>query len=219
VTLTRRKLLAGISAIAICSFAARWLEIPAPIGSAQAQTVSAAELMMPGPVPDRVLGAPDAPVTIVEYASFTCPHCATFATTTYPELKKRYIDTGKVRFIFRDFPLDQLAAAGSMLTQCTTGEKYFDLVEVLFQQQSRWVVNQPLAPLRAIAKQAGFTEKSFDECLSNQKMLSDLEQSRERASKQFGVNSTPTFFINGKIQRGALTIEELEKLIQPFLKS
>ena len=209
---TRREVVLGLSA-AVVVYAVAGLSV------AQAQTVSTTELMAPGPLPDRVLGALDAPVTIVEYASFTCPHCAHFATTTYPELKKRFIDTGKVRFIYRDFPLDQLAAAGAMLAQCAPQEKYFDVVEALFQQQQKWVVNKPLPALLAIAKQAGFTQQSFEACLSNQKMLGDIEKVRETASKQFGVNSTPTFFINGKIQRGGVTIDELEKLIQPYLKS
>jgi protein-disulfide isomerase len=188
------------------------------VQSAVAQTVSSAELMTPGPFPDRALGPANAPVTIIEYASFTCPHCATFATSTYPEFKKRYIDTGKVRFIFRDFPLDELAAAGAMLAHCAGDEKYFDFVEALFQQQSRWAVNRPLPPLLALAKQAGFTEQSFNACLSNQKLLDDIQKVRERAAKQFGVNSTPTFFINGKKYNGALSIEDIEKAIEPFLK-
>jgi protein-disulfide isomerase len=174
--------------------------------------------MAPGALPDRVLGNADAPVTIIEYASLTCPHCAQFATTTFPELKKRYIDTGKVRFIYRDFPLDQLAAAGSMLAHCAPAERYFDVIDALFHQQKKWAVNKPLPPLLAIAKQAGFTQQSFEACLSNQKLLDDLEKGRDRAAKQFGVSSTPTFFINGQIQRGGMSIEELEKLIQPHLK-
>ncbi|HKN08569.1 MAG TPA: DsbA family protein [Pseudomonadota bacterium] len=180
--------------------------------------VPLAELMAPGPLGDNSLGSADAPVTIIEYASMTCPHCAHFYETTYPELKSKYIDTGKVRFIFREFPLDQLAAAGSMLARCAGKEKYFPLIETLFAQQKDWVVQKPLEPLLAIAKQAGFTQQSFEECLANQQILTGIEESRTRASTKFGVNSTPTFFINGKIIRGGFSAEELDKQLAPYLK-
>ena len=175
--------------------------------------------MAPGPLPDQVLGAAEAPVTIVEYASMTCPHCAHFHETTYPELKKRYIDTGKVRFIFREFPLDPLAAAGSMLARCAGDGKYFAMIETLFSQQKTWAVQKPLPPLKQLAKQAGFTEQSFEQCLANQKLLDDIEKTRERASTKLGVNSTPTIFVNGKKLTGAVTIESLEKELEPYLKS
>ena len=164
------------------------------------------------------MGAANAPVTIIEYASMTCPHCANFHETTYPELKKKYIDTGKVRFIFREFPLDPLAAAGSMLARCAGKDKYFPMIETLFAQQKEWVVQKPMQPLLAIAKQAGFTQQSFEECLANQQMLDGIEEVRQRAVQKFEVSSTPTFFINGKMVRGALTIEELDKQIAPYLK-
>src|SRR5205807_3525317 len=114
---------------------------------AQPQTVSTEELMNPGPLPDQVLGAAEAPVTIVEYASMTCPHCADFHTKTFPELKQRYIDTGKVRFIFREFPLDQLALAGSALARCAGEGKYFPMVETLFSTQRTCAVHKPIPPL------------------------------------------------------------------------
>jgi protein-disulfide isomerase len=127
--------------------------------------------MTPGRRPNPGPGGPNAPVTIVEYASMTCPHCSHFHETTYPEMKKKYIDTGKVRFIFREFPLDPLAAAASMLARCAGGDKYFPLIETSSAQQKDWVVQKPLAADVAIAKQAGFTQQSFDECLANQQML------------------------------------------------
>src|SRR5215813_11497007 len=187
-----------------------------PAGGAE---VPMAELLKPDPLGDVSQGDDKAPVTIVEYASMTCPHCAHFHETTYPELKKKYIDTGKVRFIFREFPLDPLAAAGSMLARCAGEGKFFPMVETLFSQQKTWAVQKPLPPLLAIAKQAGFTQQSFEQCLANQKLLEDIEKTREIASTKFGVNSTPTFFINGKKQSGALSLEDLEKQIQPYLKS
>jgi len=183
------------------------------------QSVPQIELMQSGPLPEMALGSDKAPVTIVEYASMTCSHCAHFHKTTYPVLKSKYIDTGKVRFIFREFPLDPLAAAGFMLARCAGTDKYFPLIDTLFNQQKEWVVRQPLPPLLAIAKQAGFTQKSFEDCLANQKLLDQLEEIRQRAAEKFGVNSTPTFFINGKMVKGAMTPEELEKQIEPYLKA
>ena len=179
------------------------------------------EMMAPGGLPDMAMGSTDAPVTIVEYASMTCPHCARFQETTFPELKKRYIDTGKVRYILREFPLDSLAAAAFMLARCTgkdDSSKYFALVDTLFAKQTEWAVEKPLPPLLAIAKQAGFTEKTFDECLSNQKILDGIEAVRQRGIDKFKVHATPTFYINGSAHDGALSIEEMSKLIDPYLK-
>lgn len=188
---------------------------------AQAQTVPMSDLLKPDALPDMVLGDDKAPVTVIEYASLTCSHCAHFHEATYPELKKRYIDTGKVRFIFREFPLDSLAAAAFMLARCT-GEsdksKYFALVDTLFRQQRTWAVERPLPPLFAIAKQAGFTQQTFDACLSNQKLLDGIESVRQRGSKQFKVESTPTFFVNGRMVPGAVSIEEMAKIIDPQVK-
>jgi len=217
VNITRRALLEGTAALALA--AAILSPADLLVTPAQAQTVAMADLMAPGPLPDQVLGAAEAPVTIVEYASMTCPHCAEFHAKTYPELKKRYIDTGKVRFIFREFPLDPLAAAGSMLARCAGDGKYFPMIETLFSQQKTWAVQKPLPPLKQIAKQAGFTEQSFEQCLANQKLLDDIEKTRERASTKLGVNSTPTIFVNGKKVTGALSIESLEKELEPYLKS
>jgi protein-disulfide isomerase len=222
-TITRREFLQSVSALALAGALGLAAQpgpaYAAPAKSQQAKDVSPGELMRPGPLPEQALGATDAPVTIIEYASMTCPHCATFHEKTYPELKKKYIDTGKVRFIFREFPLDPVAAAGFMLARCAGEGKYFPMIETLFHQQKEWAVQRPLPPLQAIARQAGFTQQSFEQCLANQKLLDDIEKVRDRASKEFGVASTPTFFINGKVQRGAPTIEELDKLIEPYLKS
>ena len=223
-TVTRRHLLIGVaSAVAVVAAGGAGYFLWSRPDTAVAQPaaggqVPMAELLTPGPLGDEVMGAADAPVTIVEYASMTCPHCSHFHETTFPEMKKKYIDTGKVRFIFREFPLDPLAAAASMLARCAGKEKYFPLIEAFFAQQKDWVVQKPLQPMFAIAKQAGFTQQSFDECLANQQMLNGIEESRTRAATKFNVNSTPTFFINGKIFRGALTPEELDKQVAPYLK-
>jgi protein-disulfide isomerase len=207
------------AAVAILAAVATALPSGGIISTALAQ-VSMDELMKPGALPDQVEGQANAPVTIVEYASMTCSHCAAFHTGTYAAMKARYIDTGKVRYILREFPLDPLAAGAFMLARCAGDGKYYPMVDALFTQQKDWAfVQNPIPNLLKIAKNFGFTDQSFEQCLSNQKMLDGIEETRQRAAQKFGVNSTPTFFINGKMHRGAMTIEELEKEIQPFLKS
>ena len=184
-----------------------------------AQAPSNEELMQPGPLGEQALGSAEAPVTLVEYASMTCSHCANFAVKVYPTLKSKYVDTGKVRYILREFPLDPLAAAGFMLARCA-GDKYYDVIDALFQTQQKWAfARDPLPQLLAVAKQLGFTEQSFDECLANQKVLDGIDWVRQRGAEKFGVNSTPTFFINGTIHRGEMSLEETEKALQPYLKS
>jgi len=211
--ITRREFVVSTAAV----LAAGALFGSAPLAFAQGPSTE--ELMRPGALPDLVLGKADAPVTIIEYASMTCPHCANFHKTTYPALKSKYIETGKVRFIFREFPLDDLAVAASMLARCAGGEKSMALIDVLFASQDKWATRDPIPALLQIAKQAGFTQASFDTCLKDQKLYNDILAMRERGSKEFKVESTPTLFVNGKLQKGGATIEELEKLIQPLLKS
>jgi protein-disulfide isomerase len=185
---------------------------------AQSTETDPADLAKAGPGGDVVLGSEKAPVTIIEYASTTCPHCAHFATTTFPELQKRYIDTGKVRYIYREFPLNQLDAGAFMLARCAGKDKFLPIVETLYATQRVWMVENAIEPLRNIAKQFGFTEQTFNECLSNQKVLDELVEVRDHAAAKLGVNSTPTFFINGKRLSGDQSIEALAKEIDPYLK-
>ncbi len=219
--ITRREFCRSTATVALAT-ALGLATLPTFTGQALAQTkVPEAELMAPGGLPEMVMGSDKAAVTIIEYASMTCSHCATFQETTFPELKKRYIDTGKVRYIFREFPLDTLAAATFMLARCAgekDSSKYFALVDTLFRQQRTWAVEKPIPPLMAIAKQAGFTEQSFDACLQNQKLLDGIESVRSRAVSKFKVQSTPSFFINGTLFAGALSIDEMAKHIEPLLK-
>jgi protein-disulfide isomerase len=188
------------------------VEAPKPQG-----TVDAAKLLEAGPLPEKVLGKDDAPVTIVEYASMTCPHCAHFHETTLPELKTKYIDTGKARLIFREFPFDPRAEAGFMLARCSN-DNYFAMVDVLFKQQESWAgVQDAKAALLQISKLAGFSQESFEACLTDQKLLEDVRAVRERGSNDFGVDSTPTFFINGNRYPGALSIDEMSAIIDGML--
>lgn len=190
-----------------------------PAASATESTVDVAELLKEGPLPEQMLGNANAPVTIVEYASLTCSHCATFHTEAFAHLKQTYIDTGKVKFIYRDFPLDPLAYAGSLLTRCAGEGKFFPMLELLFRQQRTWAyAAQPEAALLQTVRQAGFTQESFATCLQDQKSYDALKQVRQRAMEKLSVDSTPTFFINGKIQRGAVSPQQLDALLEPHLK-
>jgi protein-disulfide isomerase len=182
-------------------------------------TPSPADLADAGPDGDIMIGSDKAPVTVIEYASMTCPHCAHFSETTFPELQKRYIDTGKVRYTLRAFPLDALSAAGFMLARCGGKDKYMPMVETLFAKQPEWIVKEPLPPLKEIAKQFGIGESEFNECLANQKLLDGIQTVRDHAAQKLGVNSTPTFFVNGKKLVGDVSIDQLAKEIDPYLKA
>jgi len=188
------------------------VEAPKSAGS-----VDMAKLLEPGALPDMALGNADAPVTIVEYASMTCPHCAHFHATVLPELKTKYIDTGKVRLIFREFPFDPRAEAGFMLARCSN-DKYFPMIDVLFRQQQNWAsVENAKDALLQISKLAGFSQESFEACLTDQKLLEDVRAVQKRGADEFKVDSTPTFFINGNTYKGALTIAEMSAIIDGML--
>jgi protein-disulfide isomerase len=191
---------------------------PAAVQVPESQgNVDMAELLKPGALPDKQLGKDDAKVTIVEYASMTCPHCAHFAETTFPDLKTKYIDTGKARYILREFPFDPSAEAGFMLARCAK-DNYFPMVDVLFAQQANWVgVSNTKDALLQISKLAGFTQESFEACLTDQKLLDDVRSVQKRGANEFKVDSTPTFFINGKTYKGAMSIEEMSAIIDPLL--
>jgi protein-disulfide isomerase len=180
-----------------------------------------AELMAPGALPDVVQGSKDAPVTIVEYASMTCTHCARFHAETYPTLKSKYIDTGKVKLILREFPLDPLATAAFMLARAAgSDERRTALVDLLFDKQQEWAfVDKPLEALAALVKQAGISQQEFDDTLKNKDLYDKVNQMRDRAGEKFGVDATPTFFINGKKVSGEISVADLEKMIDPLLKS
>ncbi|MBS9476811.1 DsbA family protein [Ancylobacter radicis] len=222
----RRRLLEGLGAAALTTAALVALASPESLGAerfsfigrAEAQTVDMTQLMAPGALPDNVLGKADAPVTIVEYASLTCGHCAHFHETTFPVLKEKYIDTGKVKFILREFPLDIVAKAAFMLARCAGDGKYYPMTDTLFETQKNWAfTNNPAQALLAIAKQSGMTEQQFNTCLNDQKLAGDIDATAQRGAKDFGIDSTPTFFINGKKVSGALSPEELDKELAPLL--
>lgn len=215
--LTRRTALMATAA-ATAAFAAAPSFVLAQEVPKSSGTVDMDKLLEPGALADEVLGPEDAPVTIVEYASMTCSHCAHFHETTWPTLKKDYVETGKVRFILREFPFDPRAAAAFMLARCAPNGKYYPMVDVLFDKQNDWAfVKNAREPLENIAKLAGFTQESFEACLTNQKLLDDINSVRERGASEFGVDATPTFFINGKKYSGAMSVEQMSAIIDPLL--
>jgi protein-disulfide isomerase len=187
-------------------------------GAALAQNAPVQDLAVPGPLGDVWLGPADAKVTIIEYASLTCSHCAAFHKDTYPVLKSRYIDADKVRFTLREFPLDPLATAGFMLARCEGESKYYPITDLLFDTQRNWAfVDKPLDALQQMLKQAGISQEKFEACLRDQKLYDAVNAVRKRAEEQFKVNATPTFFINGQRHGGSLSIDEMAKIIKPML--
>lgn len=151
---------------------------------------------------ELTLGDPNAPITIIEYASMTCSHCAEFHNKTYPDLKKNHIDTGEVKFIFREFPLDKLAMATSMLARCVDNEISMAFIEILFKNRDRWISENALNELKNFSKQAGLDSNEFDACLNNQQLLDDLIAGKEKAIEDYKINSTPSFIINGEVVSG-----------------
>jgi protein-disulfide isomerase len=181
-------------------------------------------LLMPPPSGDHVLGKADAPVTIIEYASLTCPHCAEFHEKALPAIQKAYIDTGKAKLIFRGLTLNPLDTTAQMLTRCIADDKYFPFVSALFVTQKSWAVaNDSTGALLQVSKQAGFTKDSFEKCLRNQKALDEINATRKVFEEKVGRAMTPTFIVNGKLLPPQASLEaqqsELEKLILSQLKS
>jgi protein-disulfide isomerase len=190
------------------------------IAGAMAQ--SASDVAKPMSLPDMALGPANASVTITEYASMTCPHCAAFNEAVFPKIKSEYIDSGKVRYVFREFPLDIKAAAGSMLARCIAKDdsgKYFTVIDLLFKQQNDWVLKNTTETLTRIGKQAGLSQQAVEDCLKDQALLDKIAADQKYASEVLKVDSTPTFFINGERIKGETSFEEFDKRIKSLLKS
>jgi len=163
---------------------------------------------------ERVLGKPDAPITIIEYASLSCPHCAHFAADVLPKLKEKWIDPGKAKLVLRAFPLDEPALRAEMVARCAPPERYFPLVETLFATQDKWVIAKDWqAALQRIAQLAGVPKTKFETCVGDKALEDQVAQSRLTAATQLSVNSTPTFFINGTKYDGEPTFEAFDKLL------
>jgi len=166
----------------------------------------------------RSVGDPAAPVTMIEYASLTCPHCASFHNDTYKAFKERYIDTGKVRLIYRDFPLDGVALRAAMMARCTVEQRYFGLVQVLYKSQNNWArAKDPVAELAKIGRLAGIDQANFDACMASKELIDGILGVRQEAATA-GVRSTPTFVIGGEVYPGSRSLEEFAEIIEPLLK-
>ena len=218
--ITRRAFNAALSLTGLAAFAglSPWRLIDA----AMAQSATAADVAKPVSLPDMALGPKDAAVTITEYASMTCPHCARFAEDVFPKIKAAYIDTNKVRYVFREFPLDIKAAAGAMLARCIAkddAEKYFAVINTLFKSQEEWAGPKTTESLKLIGKQAGLSGQAVETCLKDQPLLDKIAADQKYANEVLKVNSTPTFFVNGDMVKGETSFEEFEKKIKPLLKS
>ena len=174
-------------------------------------------LLAPGPLPEKSFGPEDAPVKIIEYASLTCPHCRTFHVNVWPELKKKYVDTGQVRFIMREFPFDPRSSAGFMLARCMGDDKWYPTIDLLYRTQDNWArVADGTEALKSVMGMTGMSSADFEKCLTDQELLDQVSAVAE-AGKSFGVDSTPTFFINGQMQKGTLSIERFSEIIDPLV--
>jgi len=166
---------------------------------------------------DQVMGRADAPLTIIEFASTTCPHCAHFHHDTLPKLKAEWIDTGRARLIYRDFPTGPkaLSEGASMIAHCSGPDRYFGLLGLIMDQQERWMNAQaPLVELKKLAKLAGMGEDKVDACLKDQSLMSAIEERARDGYERLGVESTPSFVINGKVIPGAISFDELDKALK-----
>ena len=210
----RRTVLAALPSVALLFFA------PSLATSARAQNAMADAVAKPVSLPDIAIGSPNAPVTITEYASMSCPHCAAFGENVFPMLRSRYVDTGKVRFVFREFPLDIKAAVAAMLARCIArddSEKYFAAVEIMFKQQES-LIGQTKDTLKFVGRLHGMSEQDVETCAKDQALLDKIAADQRYALDVLKVDSTPTFFVNGERLKGSMSFEELEERIKPLLK-
>lgn len=188
---------------------------PPPVAAASAPSKAGLETVQPG---DHVLGDPNAPITVIEYASLTCSHCAHFHTQVLPEIKKKWIDTGKVKLVYRDFPLDQVAAKAAQIAECAGNDKYFGVIDIIFRGQSQWATAaDPLAELAKPLRIAGMGENEIKACLANDAMSNAVIKDYQ-GGEAMGVNSTPTLFINGQLYRGARSVEEFDGVFGKLAK-
>ena len=164
------------------------------------------------------LGDKDSKITVIEYASMTCIHCANFHINVYPKIKKEYIDTNKIKFIFRDFPLDKQALYGSLLAKCAPKEKYFDYVKLVLTNQKKWISNNDefIKKLINIGKLAGLNEKKIENCFKNEKLVDEIIKIRSIGEKEYNIDSTPSFIINGK-KYTTLNYESFKKIIDDLI--
>ena len=188
------------------------------IGNGTAEADPAVMQLFEAPLSDVVLGEADAPNTIIEYASLTCSHCANFHVNVFPKLKAKYIDSGKTRFVLRDFPLDAPAVAATMLVRCADKDRFYELVEQLFVYQAEWAhedAKTVAALLFNLFQGEGFTKEKFNKCLTDKELLNNIMASKAKAHDNYDVDATPTFFVNGKRVDNVTELGQLEALFKP----
>lgn len=195
---------------------------PAPASTpASSPAITPAPAAAPGGLAEMAMGAADAKVTVVEYMSLTCPHCAAFHRDVLPQLKTSYVDTNKVRFVFRDFPLDGVAYGAAIIARCMGEEnpaRYVGFVDILFRQQERWARSpEPLGEVKRMAQVAGMSGETFDACLKNEKIATTILQMRQEAVDKYKVAATPSFLVNGRLLEGGQSFAEFEKVLNPLL--
>ena len=183
-----------------------------------APSIAQGDLSKPGELKEQAFGPENAPVTVIEYASLTCHHCRDFHINDWPAIREKYVNTGKVRFIMREFPLDQLATAGFMLARCSGDLKWYLIVDALYKNDDMWAhAPNPLEGLRSVMKQTGMLNEAFETCLRDTALQAKVEAVRTRGQAA-GVSSTPTFFINGEKHEGRLSLEEFSKIVDPLIE-
>ena len=170
------------------------------------------------PLPDMILGDPDAPIEIIEYSSMTCPHCAAFHVQTLPTLKERYLDTGKAKLVFREFPLDRVALTASAVARCAGEDRFFSFIDVLFRTQAQWRdAAEPTDEIKKIVRMGGLDPAMVDACLEDQSVIDGILAIRLQGDQDHNIQSTPTFIINGDSHPGQMSVEEFEAVLEPYL--
>ncbi len=200
-----------------------------PVTPAAAGAAATAEVTAPKPeahfdnvkvtADDYVMGKADAPVTVIEYASMTCPHCARMSNTVLPKFEKEFVDTGKVRYVYRDFPLDQIAVRASVLARCNGRDRYFPFINALFADQDNWIrSSDPVKALEQVGRLGGVTPAKYEQCLKDQSLVDKVLQSRLDAQKEYHINSTPTFLVNGDRYSGEMSYDQFRAIILAHMK-
>jgi protein-disulfide isomerase len=230
----RIKILAGLGVLSVLvlglvawQFRGEWLDNPSPDVSVTADETADGEMGLladAGGQPmtlyedDQILGNPDAPITIIEYASLTCPHCAYFHSEILPEIKENYIDQGLARLVFRDFPLDRVALHGAQIAHCAPNDAYFRVIDVMFRTQEQWVAStDPVVALDQIGRTGGITPDALAACIEDEALVKKILERAQTAQDLYGLNSTPSFVINGQIVKGAKPYEEFDQILREML--
>ena len=216
----RRAITLGLGALAVAGGGIVYFGLSSQSFAQTAPMSPSANTMQINTKTENIMGDPNAPVTIVEYSSMTCPHCANHHMNTMPALTEKYIKTGKVRYVIREFPLDRIALAAAALARCAGPEKYFPFVTAMYKQQETWAKGpgSPAPRLFKLAKQAGFTQETFNACMRNKDVSDYIEKMALTGRNNYGVNSTPTLFVNGKKLEAGNSLTEIEKAMAPYLK-